>query len=89
MCVEEMYLIKVEVEVMGGNLSGGKSILENFVWIYWDFFFISKVNLVQDFQDEVWLQCCMEFWGEGFLLFDILCLKKLVVCKNMNYDLFV
>ena len=55
MRVEEMYLIKAEAEAMGGNLSGGKSTLENFVRTYRDPSFTSKANSAQDFQDEVWL----------------------------------
>ena len=86
MRVEEMYLIKAEAEAMGGNLSGGKSTLENFVRTYRDPSFTSKANSAQDFQDEVWLQRRMELWGEGFSLFDILRLKKPVVRKNTNYD---
>ena len=45
---------------MGGNLSGGKSTLENFVRTYRDPSFTSKANSAQDFQDEVWLQRRME-----------------------------
>ena len=86
MRVEEMYLIKAEAEAMGGNLSGGKSTLENFVRTYRDPSFTSKANSAQDFQDEVWLQRRMELWGEGFSLFDILRLKKPVIRKNTNYD---
>lgn len=86
MRVEEMYLIKAEAEAMGGNLSGGKSTLENFVRTYRDPSFTSKANSAQDFQNEVWLQRRMELWGEGFSLFDILRLKKPVVRKNTNYD---
>ena len=86
MRVEEMYLIKAEAEAMGGNLSGGKSTLENFVRTYRDPSFTSKANSAQDFQDEVWLQRRMELWGEGISLFDILRLKKPVVRKNTNYD---
>ena len=86
MRVEEMYLIKAEAEAMGGNLSGGKSTLENFVRTYRDPSFTSKANSAQDFQDEVWLQRRMELWREGFSLFDILRLKKPVVRKNTNYD---
>lgn len=33
MCVEEMWLIEVEVLVMGGNIVGGKLLLEEFVKI--------------------------------------------------------
>ena len=86
MRVEEMYLINAEAEAMGGNLSGGKSTLENFVRTYRDPSFTSKANSAQDFQDEVWLQRRMELWGEGFSLFDILRLKKPVIRKNTNYD---
>ncbi len=43
MRVEEMYLIKAEAEAMGGNLSGGKSTLENFVRTYPGSFFTSKL----------------------------------------------
>ena len=84
--LSEMYLIKAEAEAMGGNLSGGKRTLENFVRTYRDPSFTSKANSAQDFQDEVWLQRRMELWGEGFSLFDILRLKKPVVRKNTNYD---
>ena len=84
--ISEMYLIKAEAEAMGGNLSGGKSTLENFVRTYRDPSFTSKANSAQDFQDEVWLQRRMELWGEGFSLFDILRLKKPVIRKNTNYD---
>ena len=53
MRVEEMYLIKAEAEAMGGNLSGGKSTLENFVRTYRDPSFTSKANSAQDFQVRI------------------------------------
>lgn len=89
MRVEEMYLIKAEAEAMGGNLAAGKATLENFVKTYRDPSFASKATSPQELQDEVWLQRRMEFWGEGYALFDILRLKKPIVRKGTNYAAIV
>lgn len=85
MRVEEMYYIKAEAEAMAGNLSAGKATLDDFVQTYRDPAFSSKATSAQELQDEIWLQRRMEFWGEGYALFDILRLKKPIIRKGSNY----
>lgn len=79
MRVEEMILIKAEATAMGGNLAGGKQILQDFVKTYRDPSYASAATTAADFQDEVWLQRRIELWGEGFSMSDIMRLGKNVV----------
>lgn len=79
MRVEEMILIKAEATAMGGNLAGGKQILQDFVKTYRDPAYTSAATTTEDFQNEVWLQRRIELWGEGFSMSDIMRLGKNVV----------
>lgn len=74
MRVEEMYLIKAEATAMAGG--DGKSILEDFVKTYRDPSYTCSVSSGQAFQDEVWRQRRIEFWGEGLSYLDLLRLNK-------------
>lgn len=76
MRIEEMHYIYAEATAMGGNLAGAKSYLEEFVKTYRDPTFASAASSAEDFQNEVWYQRRMEFWGEGLSYFDIMRLKK-------------
>jgi hypothetical protein len=89
MRVEEMYYIKAEGEAMSGNVSAAKRTLEDFVKTYRNPSYSCTASSAQDLQDEIWLQRRMEFWGEGFSLFDVLRLKKPIVRKNTNYAAIV
>lgn len=79
MRAEEMVLIKAEATAKAGNLAGGKQILEEFVTNYRDPEYKSIASSVEGFEDEVWLQRRIEFWGEGFAMADVMRLGKNVV----------
>jgi tetratricopeptide (TPR) repeat protein len=79
MRVEEMYLIEAEGLAMSGNLSGGKTILENLIKTYRDPSYTCKATTAEAFQNEVWFQRRVELWGEGFAMSDIMRLGKPVV----------
>jgi len=79
MRTEEMILIKAEATAKGGNLAGGKQILEDFVKTYRNPAFTSTAASVEDFSNEVWLQRRIELWGEGFAMADVMRLGKNVV----------
>jgi len=66
MRIEEMYLIKAEAEAV---MSGGKTVLEDFVKTYRD---PSYVCTATDVQMEVFRQRRIELWGEGLNWFDIM-----------------
>lgn len=76
MRVEEMYLIEAEATGMGGDLNGGKQLLENFVKTYRDPGFKSQSTTAGDFQDEVWNQRRIELFGEGMAYYDLMRLNK-------------
>lgn len=76
MRASEMELIIAEAKGMGGDLAGGKAALEAWVQSYRDPDFVSVATSAQDFQDEVWLQRRIEFWGEGISWFDLMRLNK-------------
>lgn len=79
MRVEEMYLIEAEGLAMSGDLSGGKSILENLIKTYRDPSYTCTATTQPAFQNEVWFQRRIELWGEGFAMSDIMRLGKPVV----------
>lgn len=76
MRVEEMYYIQAEATAMAGDLAGAKTMLENFVTTYRDPKFKCSAQNAQDFQDVVWNQRRVEFYGEGIGYFDLLRLNK-------------
>ena len=79
MRAEEMLLIQAEAMAMGGNLNGGKSLLENWVKTYRNEEYTCAASTPEAFQNEVWLQRRIELWGEGHAYTDIMRLKKNVV----------
>lgn len=76
MRVEEMYYNLAEAKAMGGDLAGAKSVLENFVKTYRDPQYSINVASAKDFQDEIYFQKRIEFWGEGISWFDMMRMKK-------------
>lgn len=76
MRVEEMYYIQAEATAMAGDLAGAKSMLENFVTTYRDPKFKCSAQTAEAFQDVVWNQRRIEFFGEGMCYFDLLRLNK-------------
>lgn len=76
MRVEEMYLIQAEATAMGGDVAGGKQILESFVKTYRDPNFTSLASTAAELQEEVWLQRRIELFGEGNAYYDLLRLNK-------------
>ena len=79
MRAEEMILIKAEATAKGGNLAGGKQILEDFVKSNRNPSYSCTANSVEDFSNEVWLQRRIELWGEGFAMADVMRLGKNIV----------
>lgn len=79
MRAEEMLLIQAEAMAMGGNLNGGKSLLENWVKTYRNANYTCTATTPEALQNEVWLQRRIELWGEGHAYTDIMRLKKNVV----------
>lgn len=87
MRAEEMILIKAEATAMGGDLNGGKQILQDFVKSYRDPAYTCSAASAEAFRDEVWFQRRVELWGEGFAANDIMRLKKpLVRFHNATKD---
>lgn len=79
MRVEEMYLIEAEGLAMSGQLTEGKTVLENLIKTYRDPSYTCKATTAEAFQNEVWFQRRIELWGEGFAMSDIMRLGKPVV----------
>ena len=86
MRAEEMILIKAEALAMGGNPSGGKQVLDNFVKTYRDPSYASTATDAEGIQNEVWLQRRIELWGEGFAMADVMRLGKNVVRFHPGED---
>lgn len=76
MRVEEMYYNLAEAKAMGGDVAGAKQVLENFVKTYRDPSYVCNATSSQAFQDEIYLQKRIEFWGEGISWFDMMRMKK-------------
>lgn len=89
MRAEEMWLIEAEALAMGGNIGGGKSLLETFVKTRQPDY-VCTATSADAIRDEIWLQRRIEFWGEGISWFDLKRLKKPIVRKypdtNHNLD---
>ena len=85
MRVEEMYYILAEATGMQ-NVEGGKQLLNEFVNAYRDPEFASAATTPAEFQDEVWNQRRIEFWGEGMSYYDMLRLKKPLNRVGGGYD---
>ena len=81
-----MLLIQAEAKAMGGDVPGGKAILENFVRTYRDPNYTCTATTAEDVQNAVWLQRRVELWGEGFSFFDLLRLKKPLDRTGTNYE---
>ena len=79
MRAEEMILIQAEALAMGGDVAGGRTILENWVKTYRNPEYSCSISSPEAFQNEVWLQRRIELWGEGHAYTDIMRLKKNVV----------
>lgn len=83
MRAEEMLLIQAEALAMGGNLNGGKALLENWIKTCRDENYVCDASSPESFQNEVWRQRRIELWGEGHAYTDIMRLKKnLVRCTT-------
>lgn len=85
MRAEEMILIRAEGLAMSGNLSGGKTVLEDFIQNNRDAQYTSTATTPEAFQEEVWFQRRIELWGEGFSFLDVLRLKKPVKRLGTNF----
>lgn len=85
MRVEEMYYILAEATGMQ-NVEGGKQLLNEFVNAHRDPEFASAATTPAEFQDEVWNQRRIEFWGEGMSYYDMLRLKKPLNRVGGGYD---
>jgi SusD family. len=76
MRAEEMLFIQAEGLAMSGDIAGGKQILENFVKTNRNSAYVCSANNPADFQNEIFMQRRIEFWGEGKSYFDIMRLNK-------------
>lgn len=75
MRVEEMYYILAEAQGMQ-DLNTGIATLNDFVKTYRDPSYQCIANTKEVFQDMVWQQRRIEFWGEGISYYDMLRLGK-------------
>lgn len=82
MRIEEMYLIVAEGEGMSGNVANGCQDLTQFVKQYRDPDYSFTTADPTEFQDEVWRQRRIEFWGEGLAYFDVQRLFKTIDRTN-------
>ncbi|MDR2130019.1 MAG: RagB/SusD family nutrient uptake outer membrane protein [Odoribacteraceae bacterium] len=85
MRAEEMILVRAEALAMGGDLAGGKKVLEDFVKTCRYPAFASTATTAGELRDEIWLQRRVELWGEGFSLFDLKRLKKPLERVGTNF----
>ena len=86
MRIEEMYYILAEGQAMSGNVAAAKTTLENFVKTYRDpKFAVADGISAEDFQDLVYQQRRVEFFGEGLSWFDIMRLNKVIDRTNSNF----
>ena len=86
MRVEEMYYILAESQAMSGNVATAKTTLENFVKTYRDpKFAVADGITAEDFQEVVYQQRRVEFFGEGLSWFDIMRLNKVLDRTNSNF----
>ena len=69
MRMEEMMFIKAEGLGMSGNLSGGIAALEELIKTR-NPEYVCKASSPEAFQQEVYFQKRVEFWGEGIIFFD-------------------
>lgn len=79
MRAEEMILTRAEGLAMSGQEGLAAQVLEEFVRSYRDPSYTCGASSAEALQDEIWFQRRVEFWGEGFSMFDIMRLKKPVV----------
>lgn len=82
MRAEEMLFIQAEGLAMGGNVSGAKTLLENYVKTYRNPSYSCTATTAQALQNEIWFQRRVELWGEGFGFTDCMRLKKNIVRFN-------
>lgn len=86
MRVEEMYLIQAEATAMGGNATGGKQMLEDFVTKYRDPKYTCSATTSAEVQEAVWTQRRIELWGEGVCYYDLLRLNKGLDRRGGGYE---
>lgn len=65
MRVEEMILIQAEAKIKGGDVAGGKQILNDFVKTYRNPSYDCDLTGLS-IENELWFQRRVELWGEGF-----------------------
>ena len=75
MRIEEMYLALAEATAMAGNVSEGRSLLENFAKTR-DTAYTCQASDAKGVQDECFHHRQIEFWGEGIIMFDYKRLDK-------------
>lgn len=79
MRAEEMYLIQAEATGLGGNITEGAKLLENFMKTYRDPDYKCTATDEDTFRNEIWLQRRIELWGEGFFFTDMMRFNKPLV----------
>lgn len=82
MRAEEMLLIRAEGLAMSGDVTGAKTLLEDFVKTYRNPEYTCKASTADAMQNEIWFQRRIELWGEGFAFSDFMRLKKNMVRFN-------
>ncbi len=82
MRVEEMMMIEAEALAMSGNLSGGKTALTNLMKTRNPAYTCDAITDPARFQQEVFFQKRVEFWGEGVVFFDF---KRLGAGVTVGY----
>ena len=79
MRAEEMLLIQAEATGLGGNITEGAKLLENFVKTYRDPAYTCTADNEDTFRNAIWLQRRVELWGEGFAFQDMMRFEKPLV----------